>query len=190
MPPGMFHSVFTVDLPSLGPRSVVMSGSHFLSRYTMDQTLYASISHTFWHDVWTNATHDDRDYTIARMLAWHILHPRFTGVNLHALLLLGTRHKHLRSLPLKQSPSKDPSWLHAFDPTKNQADLDRIKDFPARQLLYKVRKYMEEELCGFIYDGMSKSDRESYVTFWGRIGKFYEKEFNNRAAMEQGSRRE
>jgi hypothetical protein len=186
MPPGMFHSVFTVDLPSLGPRSVVMNGSHFLSRYTMDNTLYASISHTFWHDVWTNATHDDRDYSIARMLAWHVISPRFTGRNLYALLMLGTLHQHFRSLPWKQPPSNDASWLHKFNPSKDLSDLEPslLKKFPAHRLLHEVRQYMEV-LCGFIVGQMSDSERENYSRFWGEVHAFYEREFENRDKIEQ-----
>ena len=35
-----------------------MSGSHFISEYTMSVMLEAATSHSAWHDVWTNATHD------------------------------------------------------------------------------------------------------------------------------------
>jgi hypothetical protein len=67
-PPGLPHAVFSVAKQGQKPTCVVMSGSHFISEYSLPLMLEAAISHSAWHDVWTNATHDDVIFHIDWML--------------------------------------------------------------------------------------------------------------------------
>ena len=109
-----------------------MNGSHFLSRYTLEKSLYAAISNVFWNDLWTNATHDDRDYAIARILAWQsylctVGAPvHFTGRALHALLLFGQLHHVLRSLPFKRFGKSDADWLTRFNPEEHHGETEAL----------------------------------------------------------------
>lgn len=68
MPPGLPHAVFSVSLQGYRPTSVLMSGSHFISEHSLPAMLEASISHSLWHDIWTNALHDDKIAHMAWML--------------------------------------------------------------------------------------------------------------------------
>jgi hypothetical protein len=149
----------------------------------MDQSLHAAISHTFWHDLWTNATHDDRDYTIARMLAWqYYLMPTrggpFKGRNLYALLMFGQLHSLLRSLPWKTSCSGEPRWLERFDP-KGRQPL-HLEGFPAHKLLREVREYMRE-LCDRVRGAMMAEQGQGFDHFWNDVRTYYASEFNARA---------
>jgi hypothetical protein len=189
MPPGTFHAVFTVDIPFLGPKSTVMTGSHFLSRHTMAASLFAAISHVFWHDLWTNATHDDRDYTIARMLAWQAYaspsNAPFEGKNLYALLVFGKLPHLLRSLPWKKSHALASSWLRRFDPLAALPD-GGLDQFPAHRLLQDVRAYMGR-LCDRIVLGLKPQQREDYREFWEDARAFYTMEFEAREQYNRDS---
>ena len=195
MPPGTFHAVITVDIPSLGPRSTVMSGSHFLSRYTMVLSLFAAVEHSIWHDLWTNDTHDDRDYTINRMLAWQASSPSdsrpFTGRNLYALLIFGWLHLLLRSLPWKTSSSREPLTLESFNPEVDLPDMqaERFEGFPAHQFLQDARAYMRQ-LSIFIIHDMNVEEREEYAEFWKEVRTYYIAEFNARVKYNKDTQNE
>lgn len=182
MLPGTYHAMWMVNILPLGPRSTVMSGSYFMSQYTMDQSLYAAILHTFWHDLWTNATHDDRDYTIVRMLAWqYYLMPThngpFKGRSLYALLIFSRLHSLLRSLPWKKSCGREPLWLECFVPEGSQPL--HLEGFPAHKLLHEVRGYMVE-LCDRVRGAMTAEQGEEFDRFYD-ICAYYESESNARA---------
>jgi hypothetical protein len=100
----------------------VMLGSHFYNRFSMWRTLVAAIRHALWHDVWTNALHDDRDYCIARMLVWQEMRMRgdadgswpfpetpFEGRELYALLVMGMLSFILQSMPFSTTTTDDAS---------------------------------------------------------------------------------
>jgi len=174
VPAGVFHTVFTVFLLSSGsgPQSVAMSGSHFLSRFTMVQSLYAAISFAIWKDVWPNAEHDDRDYTIAKMLVWQARsrgrNTPFKGKNLYALLMFGKLHHHLRwdrsrVIP-DDFPDNDPIDLEAFADDK---------------LLQDVREYMSLVSDHIVYH-MKPLEREVYTEFWREAASFYLAELESR----------
>jgi hypothetical protein len=149
----------------------------------MHQSLRAAISHTFWHDLWTNATHDDRDFTIARMLAWQAYsnstrNGPFKGRSLYALLMFGKLHSVLRSLPWKKPRSRESSWIKRFDPGEDLRDVQ--SRFPAHRLLQSVREYMGQ-LVDRIVSLMTTEQREEFVSYWGEIRAYYTSEFNARA---------
>ena len=105
MGPGVPHTVVSLQKAGCQHVPTVMMGSHCLNRSTMLATLHGAIKHAFWHDVWTNATHDDRDFSIARMLVWQAMRMDagtpwpFKGQNLYALLVMGIIPLLLQSLP-------------------------------------------------------------------------------------------
>lgn len=121
MGPGVRHAVFTIQLEGYEPGPVVMTGFHFLHRAYMVASLFSSISHRYWHDVWTNAVHDDQSYEVAILLCWQILREAaslgsgpFIGNNLYALLLSSSLCSDLVSLPtwiLRSPQLQDESWM-------------------------------------------------------------------------------
>jgi hypothetical protein len=141
----------------------------------MEKSLYAAVSHSFWHGLWTNATHDDRDYTIARMLAWQAYllgkNAPFKGRNLYSLLMFGKLHPLLRSLPWKKTSS---SSLQRFNPLEDHAEDQpaRLEAFPADRLLHDVREFMGR-LCDEIVGHMSMEERQDYDDFWQEVRAFY-----------------
>jgi hypothetical protein len=146
-------------------------------------SLFAAIVHVFWHDLWTNATHDDRDYTIARMLAWQVYMPPsnapFRGKNLYALLIFGRLHHLLRSLPWKKSSARASSWIRHFDPLA-PLHTDGVREqYPAHKLLHDVRQYMGR-LCDRIIGNMSAQQCQAYDEFWKEVRVFYIAEFEAR----------
>lgn len=130
MPPGLPHAVFSVSLQGYRPTSVLMSGSHFISEHSLPAMLEASISHSLWHDIWTNALHDDKIAHMAWMLddflrrtrAQHSSHRQESGgalggVQAFALIAWGALAPWLISLPHQTSASaSNPRWLETFDP--------------------------------------------------------------------------
>ena len=72
MPPGCLHAVATLSQPDENAPTI-MKGFHFLSAYTLEQTLEAAMRHSLWHGVWANITHDDVDIWKARILAMILL---------------------------------------------------------------------------------------------------------------------
>src|ERR1700694_722389 len=101
MPPNTRHAVATL-MKRDGPyEPTVMRGYHAMNRHTMVRTLYGSIDHALFHDVWSNTSHDDRDFSIGHMLAWQESgNPKpFKGDALYALLFLGKNAAYLRSPP-------------------------------------------------------------------------------------------
>jgi hypothetical protein len=148
----------------------------------MVSSLFSAILHAFWHDLWTNATHDDRDYTIARMLSWQFYmspsNAPFGGKNLYALLVFGRLHHLLCSLPWKQPGAHAPSWLRHFDPLAPPPD-GILERYPAHKLLQDVRGYMEG-LCDDIFTRMSSQQRQAYRKFYKEVRTFYAAEFEAR----------
>ena len=84
--------------------------------------LDAAISHSIWHDVWTNAMHDDIIFHVDWMLH-NLLLRSLNGIpsrilrnsNAFALLTYTCFAPWLSSLP-HQRHVDDPDWLRMFDP--------------------------------------------------------------------------
>jgi hypothetical protein len=122
MPPGLPHAVFTVAMKAYKPTCVIMSGSHFISEYTMPLMLEAAISHSAWHDVWTNATHDGIIAHVDWMLH-NLLVRSVNGIpsrilqngNVFALVIYARFAPWLSSLP-HQRQLENPAWLTDFLP--------------------------------------------------------------------------
>jgi len=122
MPPGLPHAVFSVGMEGYTPSCVIMSGSHFISEYTMSLMLEAAISHSAWHDVWTNATHDSVIAHVDWMLH-NLLLRSLNGVpsriletpNVFSLITYARFAPWLSSLP-HQRQLENPAWLKAFSP--------------------------------------------------------------------------
>lgn len=97
MPPGCLHAVATLSRPDEnGP--TIMKGFHFLSAYTLEQTLEAAMRHSLWHGVWANITHDDVDIWKARILAMILLILGHDASNRKDIL----HPANLRALPLDE----------------------------------------------------------------------------------------
>src|SRR6266849_1893662 len=198
MLPGMPHFVFSAYQPERRPVSAVVSGSHCLSRFTMEASLLASIKHAFWHDVWTNATHDDRDFLIARMLIWQQMWMEqnaewpFVGVNLYALLAMGRLSLLLRSAPFSLHPQNEQSpdamdtdededleescrWLESYDPTRDLLGDDNAAD----RLLSKVRHEMVQ-VVGAIRRKLSPSEDAAYGAFLKEKRRIFMDEYERR----------
>src|ERR1700733_139590 len=192
MPPGVFHVVFAVNISSLGARSTVMNGSHFLNRHTLDKSLYAAISNAFWNDLWTNATHDDRDYTIARMLAWQVYSHitgaplPFKGRGLYALLMFGCLYPVLRSLPIKMLGKSDAAWLKSFNPEEYRANVEALwlEEYPTRKFLASVREAMLRMTC-YVVSNMSLEEFKAYSGFWQEVRSYFVAEFEARVRYNQ-----
>jgi hypothetical protein len=122
MPPGLPHAVFSVALEGYKPTCVVMSGSHFISEHTMPLMLEAAISHSAWHDTWTNATHDDIITHVDWMLHSLLIRSTngipsriFQNSNVFALVIYARFAPWLRSLPHHRQ-LENPAWLKGFSP--------------------------------------------------------------------------
>lgn len=141
MPPGLPHAVFTVVLEGYEPTCAIMSGSHFISEYTMSAMLEAAISHSAWHDVWTNATHDDIIAHVDWMLH-NLLVRSLNGVpsrilrtpNAFALAIYARLAPWLSSLP-HQRQLEDPAWLKGFSPLDDLEN--RMSQNPSTQAATK-----------------------------------------------------
>lgn len=154
----------------------------------MDKSLYATISNAFWHDVWTNACHDDRDFIICRMLAWQVYSdsspsrgpPPFKGKSLFALLMFGLFHKVLRSLPLKVLEASDPTWLEHFNPEeRDDVETLRLEQSPAHRLLSEVRDLMPQ-MCRDIVSRMEAEELNDFAKFCTEVQVYYRSEFEAR----------
>jgi len=125
MPPGLPHAVFTVVMKGYKPTCVIMSGSHFISEYNMSLMLEAAISHSAWHDVWTNATHDGIIAHVDWMLH-NLLVRSVNGIpsrilkngNVFALVIYARLAPWLSSLP-HQRQLENPAWLKNFSPLED-----------------------------------------------------------------------
>jgi hypothetical protein len=203
--PGVPHCVMSLQKPGHRAVSTVMYGSHFLNRFSMEATLYSSIQHAFWHDVWTNATHDDRDFSIARMLAWQALRMRanaewpFTGRNLYALLAMGMVPTSLLSLPFhmhapkKEVPGDEMEvdeveaellraadataalWLTTYDPTADSNDIPS----PAKAFLVAVRQEMGK-ISRLIHSKLPHEDVHAFDRYWSHVREVFLVEFERR----------
>ena len=125
MPPGLPHAIFTVAMKGYKPTCVIMSGSHFISKYTMSLMLEAAISHSAWHDVWTNATHDGIIAHVDWMLHNLLVHS-VNGIpsrilkngNVFALVIYARLVPWLSSLP-HQRQLENPAWLKNLLPLED-----------------------------------------------------------------------
>jgi hypothetical protein len=143
MPPGLPHAVFSVGMVGYKPTCVIMSGSHFISEYTMSLMLEAAISHSAWHDVWTNSTHDDVIAHVDWMLH-NLLIRSLHGVpsrilqngNAFALITYARFAPWLSSLP-HQKQLENPTWLKDFSPLDDLKS--RMSQNPSTQAATKRR---------------------------------------------------
>lgn len=137
MPPGLPHTVFSVALAGYRPTCIIMSGSHFISEYTMSLMLEAAISHSAWHDVWTNATHNDIMVHVDWMLH-NLLIRSINGIpsrilknaNVFALVTYARLAPWLRSLPHHRQ-LENPAWLKGFSPLDDLKN--RMSENPSTQ---------------------------------------------------------
>lgn len=186
----MPHSVVSLQRPGYRPVSTVMLGSHFYNQFSMWPTLVAAITHALWHDVWTNAEHDDRDYSIARMLAWQEMRMRagaqwpFEGRDLHALVVMGMLPFIFQSLPFSIDAADDASgeemevdgtttdagkgekalgkrWLETYNPLATCPDPKN----PSDRLLDTVRHDMAL-LAHSILSRLSSSQTQEFLQVW------------------------
>jgi hypothetical protein len=170
MPPGLPHAVFSVGMEGYKPTCVIMSGSHFISEYTMSLMLEAAISHSAWHDVWTNATHDCIIAHVDWMLH-NLLLRSVNGVpsrilqdsNAFALIAYARFAPWLTSLP-HQRQLQTPAWLKDFSPlddlknrmsqnASTQAATNRtldILDHLARKADMCVSSFLPADLTAFM----------------------------------------
>src|SRR5271170_4015830 len=151
MPPGLPHAVFSVGMVGYKPTCVIMSGSHFISEYTMSLMLEAAISHSAWHDVWTNATHDSviahEDWMLHNLLLRslngvpsHILETP----NAFALITYARFAPWLSSLP-HQKQLENPAWLQNFLPLDDLKS--RMSQNSSTQAATNQRLYILDHLA-------------------------------------------
>ena len=168
--------------------SALMWGEHYMTRNTMAKTLFSTIGHVFWHDLWTNAMHDDRDFLVSSMLTWQALHhpysrdAPFTGTNLFALIVIGKLSCLLRSLPLVNPPNEGgDAWLEAFEPPQltHHPQLAGFPKLPAHKFLDEVRMFMWD-VSGYLITQLNTDDRERFNRFWKEARSYYETEFHKR----------
>jgi len=177
----MPHFVLSAYQAERRPVSAIVSGSHCLNRFTMEASLLGSIKHAFWHDVWTNATHDDRDFLIARMLIWQLMRMEqgaqwpFLGINLYALLMMGMLPLILQSVPFWLDEDADDSWLEKYNPTSDPL----ASDSPANSFLSKVRQEMVE-ISQTIQHQLEPSDRAAFKLFWKEKQRIFMDEYRRR----------
>ena len=167
-----------------------MWGEHYMVRNTMVETLFATIGHVFWHDVWTNGTHDDRDFLICSMLTWQALHnpyspdAPFEGLSLFALIIMGKLSRLLRSLPLLNPPAEGgDAWLEAFEPpplARCPPPLPGYPHLPAHIFLEEVRTFMWD-VSSYLITQLNADDMKQFNDFWNCARSHYETEFHKRA---------
>lgn len=168
---GMFHTMFMVFLLSShsGPQSVAMSGSHFLSHFTMVQSLYTAISYAIWQNIWANAEHNDCNYTIAKMLVWQAHfqggNAPFKGKNLYTLLMFGKLH---HPPPLLEPLPDHARWFSWQWPHWSQD----IYSWQTPSRCVGVHVTCQQSHC-LSYAHMKPSEREAYTEFWREVASFY-----------------
>ncbi len=178
MAPGVPHSVISLQQPECLPVSTVMSGSHCLNHFRMAATLHGSIKHAFWHDVWTNATHDDCDFAIAHMLVWQAMHMEseaewpFQGQNLYSLLVMGLVPFVLQSLPFhahnkvgegqaREADATAECWLELYNPIEDS----KHAPSPSDVFLTAVHRNMVQ-VSHLIISNLPSSDVKHFQQFW------------------------
>ena len=173
MPPGLPHAVFSVAKQGQKPTCIVMSGSHFISEYSLPLMLEAAISHSVWHDVWTNATHDDVIFHIDWMLH-NVLLRSVNGVpsrilqgnNAFALATYARFAPWLSSLP-HQKHIGNPTWLREFDPLGDlckRLSQNRSTQAATRRMLdawNRVARKADELIGSFL-----ATDYQAFQLFW------------------------
>jgi hypothetical protein len=192
MGPGVPHAVMSLQHPGRRPVSAVMSGSHCLNRFSMVESLHGSIRHAFWHDVWSNTTHDDRDFLLARMLTWqgmcmeHKAEWPFTGDNLYSLLVMGVVPYLLLSLPFashaqttKKFDENLASWLERYDP--HAANTPNAPSTTVDALLSTVRLHMAQ-VAHRIMSLLSLPEQEELNQFWASAYALFCKEHESRCS--------
>jgi hypothetical protein len=187
MPPGLPHAVFSVVLAGYKPTCVIMSGSHFISEYTMSLMLEAAISHSAWHDVWTNATHNCIIAHVDWMLH-NLLVRSMNGIpsrilknaNVFALVIYARLAPWLSSLP-HQRQLENPAWLKGFlllDDLKNrmlqnpstQAATNRTLD-----ILDRLARKADECISSFL-----PADFRAFLVAWESSRQKLESELQRR----------
>ncbi len=178
MAPGVPHSIISLQQPECLPVSTVMSGSHCLNCFCMAATLHGSIKHAFWHDVWTNATHDDCDFAIACMLVWQAMHMEseaewpFQGQNLYSLLVMGLVPFVLQSLPfhahnkvgegqVREADATAEHWLELYNPIEDSKHVPS----PSNVFLAAIHHNMVQ-VSHLIISNLPSSDVKHFQQFW------------------------
>lgn len=198
MPPGLPHAVFTVGMEGYKPTSVMMAGSHFLSEYTMSLMLDAAISHSAWHDVWTNATHD----CIVAHVDWmlhNLLLRSENGIpsrilqngNAFALIAYARFALWLGSPP-HQRHVENPAWLKDFSPLgelKSRMEENRSTRAATRRMLDilgRLSRKADECVSSFIpadlraFKAVWKASREKLEAELQRRHKYNMDTFGNK----------
>jgi len=148
-----------------------MRGFHAMNRNTMVRTLYGSMDHALFHDVWSNTSHDDRDFSIGHMLAWHKEsqgEKPFKDDQLYALLFMGKNAPYLRSHPHDDTPD----FLETYSPD--------VSDDPDSQQIANNWLWMQE-LADEIVMGFGPTERERYLAFWEKARQYWVEQVQVRA---------
>lgn len=194
MPPGLPHAVFSVAKEGFQPTSVLMTGSHFLSEFSMSSSLEAAISHSLWHDVWTNATHDDVIFHVDWMLHDILLRSQngvpsnFNKGNVAFALLTYARFAPwLRSLP-HQLHNDNPTWLHKFDPIQElHLRLSENPSTAAATLRMMNALNALGRKADELIAALSPQDRQAFNTFWEATWKHLQFEISRRVQYNSSS---
>jgi hypothetical protein len=164
-----------------------MSGSHFISKFSMLPMLEAAISHSAWHDVWTNSMHDDVIFHIDWMLH-NLLLRSINGIPSRILrnesaftLVTYTRFAPwLSSLP-HQRHVDNPTWLRDFEPLNDLRA--RLSENPSTQAathrtldaLDRLAQKADQCISSFL-----PSDYQAFEVFWEASHQKLETEIQRR----------
>jgi hypothetical protein len=147
----------------------------------MHESLCGAIKHSWWHDVWTNATHDDRDLCIARMLTWQRMRMNsgadwpFQGQNLYALIAMGFLPRLLQSFPHAGN-----EWLDHYNPLDNPPYIPT----PSEAFLNSIRQKMAE-VSDLIVGELPLLEQGQFQQFWREQREVFEEEFKSRRQYNQ-----
>lgn len=197
MGPGVPHCVFTLDRTGFVSVPCVMIGSHFLSCSTMSAALAVRIALMFWHDVYTNVSHDDLDYLIGRMLSHQASvgnssstgSPFLAGDDLFATLMMAQLSRVIRSVPYPDSDDtqegersnrvrQTAKWLEGYNPlAAHKAALESddgvltFKNAVQEGALMAVAQIVER---------MDDTTHQNYQFYWASVREYFSVELESR----------
>lgn len=187
MPSALGHSVGSVAKVGYKATSVLMSGSHYINFHGMVRMLEAGISHSLWHDAWTNATHDDVmvhiDWMLHNLLLRRLQMPTPSSApdpNMFALLTYARFAPWLISLP-HQLHEDEPAWLIDYNPLKDlESRLSTgSSNAAATQRTLSVIDQLVSKADSYI-SNLSPTEFRAFRIFWDASRKKFKDEIQRR----------
>jgi hypothetical protein len=161
LPPRSYHAVLTIDSSPDDSNSALLQGFFFDTRYGMRRMLAGMVECAMWHRCWTNVLYRDRFKLLAFLLEWHAqspaTQPKFTDINLHALLFAAKYSAWLLPLSLdtpEAMVSYDPQQVFSDENTSDvllyltQRGIELIASLPSIEYISYQR--LEREFIGYL----------------------------------------